>query len=125
MQPRSILIVDDSEIIVDRLTNLLKDSKTVGRIAQAADYATAVRQLALQPVDVALLDINLPGRNGIVLLQFIKTVYPSTVVIMITNQSGEYYQKICRQMGADYFIDKSGQFDQVLSVISSLPDTHR
>ena len=124
MYPRSILIVDDSEIIADRLTNMLKNSENVGRIAQASDYASAVSQLAQKPVVIALLDINLPGRNGIVLLQFIKTVYPSTIVIMITNQSGEYYQKICRQMGADYFIDKSSQFDQVLSVISSLPDAH-
>jgi len=120
MHLKSILIVDDSPIIVDRLQNMLTGLENVGPIGQAGDYSSALSQLSGHTPDIILLDINLPGKSGIALLQYIKTIYSSITVIMISNQAGEYYRRICRQLGADHFIDKSTDFEEILPLVSSL-----
>jgi DNA-binding NarL/FixJ family response regulator len=120
MSQKSILIVDDSRIIVDRLLQMLKGLKNIGPIGHAGNYSTAVSFLAESRSDLVLLDINLPDRSGIALLQFIKSAYPNIIVIMITNQADDYYRNICQRMGADYFIDKSRDFEQIPVIISSL-----
>ncbi|HTI91611.1 MAG TPA: response regulator [Puia sp.] len=112
--------MDDSTIIVDRLHNMLRVLENAGTIRQAGDYSTATTLLTESQPDLVLLDINLPGRSGIALLQYIKSVYPSILVIMITNQADDYYRKICHRLGADHFVDKSRDFEQIPSIISSL-----
>lgn len=120
MSTKSILIVDDSPIIVDRLRHLIKRSGSEGPVRNADDYSSALAMLAENRPDIVLLDINLAGGSGIGLLQYIKKVYPTIIVIMFTNQSGDYYRKICMQLGADYFIDKSGDNNQIPAIIASL-----
>jgi CheY-like chemotaxis protein len=156
MRSKSILIVDDSEIIAQRLQIMLKGSdnqRSKGNvdipgivdfsgnsdsiridghinyadstgngiaIRHAGDYPGALRILAESRPDIALLDIHLPGKSGIDLLQYIKVNYPTIIVIMLSNQSGDYYRRICKNLGAAYFIDKSREFELVPDIISSI-----
>jgi CheY-like chemotaxis protein len=122
MQTKSILIVDDSEIVAQRLLLILKGSDGNGHaIRHAGDFPDAVRLLAESHPDIVLLDIHLHVRSGIELLQYIKINYPATIVIMLTNESGDYYKKTCKNLGAAYFIDKSKEFELVTDIISSIP----
>ena len=120
MSRKSILIVDDSPIIVERLQNMLKSVENTGPVSQAGDYSSALSQLMESRPDIVLLDINLPDRSGIALLQHIKKVYPSIIVIMISNQADEYYRKICQRFGAAYFVDKSTEIEQLPDIIFSI-----
>src|SRR2546426_2085775 len=104
---KTILIVDDSQLIAERLVIMLKELTIVGSIAKASNYTEAVELLIVANPDVVFLDIHLPGRNGIELLKFIKNNYPLKKVIMLTNESGDYYRNLCAKAGAAYFIDKS------------------
>jgi len=72
--------------------------------------------------DVALLDIHLPDRSGWELLGFIKEYHPVTKVIMISNQNSTHYRLICRDRGADDFMDKSNDFEQLPDIIWGLED---
>jgi DNA-binding NarL/FixJ family response regulator len=120
MAGKSILIVDDSLIITERLQTMLKGLDNTGAVESAGDYPQAVQWLMNARFDIVLLDINLPGKSGIELLRHIKAGYPQTIVIMLTNQSGRYYREICSRLGADYFMDKSTEFEAVPDIISSL-----
>ena|ERR1700744_3000123 len=120
MAEKSILIVDDSLIITERLQTMLRGLDNIGAIACAGDYSLALQLLMDGRFDIVLLDINLPGKSGIDLLRHIKGIYPQTIVIMLTNQSGRYYRDICKRWGADYFMDKSTEFEDVPVIISSL-----
>jgi DNA-binding NarL/FixJ family response regulator len=120
MAGKSILIVDDSLIITERLQTMLKELDNTGAVESAGDYPLAVQSLKRAPFDIVCLDINLPGKSGIELLRHVKTVYPRIIVIMLTNRSGDYYRTICKSLGADYFMDKSIEFDNVPLLISSL-----
>ncbi|MGH2568587.1 MAG: response regulator, partial [Bacteroidota bacterium] len=57
--------------------------------------------------DVVILDIEMPGRNGIDLLRQIKRDYPSLAVIILTRASHVVYRAKCKAAGADYFFDKT------------------
>ena len=120
MAGQSILIVDDSLLIMERLQTMLRGLKNAGAVESAGDYPMTVQLLANGSFDIVLLDINLPGRSGIELLRHIKTLYPQTTVIMLSNQSGPYYRGLCKRLGADYFVDKSTEFEDVPVIISSL-----
>ena len=119
MRGKSILIVDDSPLITDRLQIMLNSMENISFVNTAGDYPSALHRLTESLTDIVLLDINLPGRSGIDLLRHIKANYPHTIVIMLSNQAGEYYRTICKRLGAEYFIDKSREFEQVPTVIAS------
>lgn len=106
-------------MIVSRLRSILQGLDLIGEIRSAGSYESAVSLLAEQTPDLVLLDINLGSRSGIDLLQYIRGHYPTVTVIMISNQSSPRHRAICRELGAAHFIDKSTEFGQIRSVVSS------
>jgi DNA-binding NarL/FixJ family response regulator len=114
-----ILIVDDNMNFVKRMIGILEEVENVGDINVAENYEEACRILDDQQPDIALLDINLPGKNGLALLKKVKQTVPSCGVIMITNHASDYYRQQCRNMGADFFLDKTIEFGLVPGIIRS------
>ena len=120
MQQKTILIVDDSILIIERVTEILKDLETVSSVSQVHSYPEAMAALGQSRPDIVLLDINLPGTNGIELLRHLKKNDPSIIVIMFSNRGNTYYKELCESLGADFFVDKSKGFEQLPVIISSL-----
>ncbi len=120
MKEQVILIVDDNMNFVDRMIGLLEEVNNIRCINVASDYDEARRLLAQEDPDVVLLDINLPGKNGIDLLKLIKQNKNECEVIMITNHFDDYYRQQCHELGAKYFLDKSHDFSLVPGIISQL-----
>jgi two-component system chemotaxis response regulator CheY len=115
----SILIVDDNINFVTRLVSLLHDTENISSINMAHSYEEAAALLTGEP-DLVLLDINLPGKNGMSLLKKIKESENNCEVIMMTNYTGEYYRRQCKKMGALFFLDKTNDFEQVPDIIKTL-----
>ncbi len=113
------MIVDDAYLIQQRVRAMLEGHELLTEIISAYTYVEALTILGTRPVSIALLDINLPDTNGIELLRYIKKNHPSIPVIMLSNQSGEFYRSRCKTLGASHFIDKSTEFESLLSVIDS------
>jgi DNA-binding NarL/FixJ family response regulator len=113
-----ILIVDDNKKFVDRMIGLLNELDNIGYINVANDYDEACRVLNYEDPDVVLLDINLPGKNGLELLKLIKKNTPVCEVIMITNHDDEYYRQQCKELGADHFLDKTIDFALVPDIVN-------
>lgn len=118
---RLFLIVDDSELMLDKIRELLEGSARVKMILTANSYEEAIRLINLEQPDVVLLDINLPFfKNGIDILRYIKQYFPAIKIIMFTNQTNEYYRELCLKLGASHFVDKSKDFEALPSIINSL-----
>ena len=115
-----VLIVDDSPIIIERLKSMLTGVENVGTVIYASTYSRAILLLAENNPDIAVLDINLPDKNGIEILRYIKKNHVAITVIMLTNQAADYYRNLCKLLGAEYFLDKSTEFEKVPAIISSL-----
>ena len=113
------MIVDDSEIIINRLTDLLKEQECISSINAANSFNEAVALLNTHNFNLAILDINIPGKNGIELLTHIKEHFPSVSTIMLTNQSDSYYRDLCSKIGTDEYVDKTNDFDQIPAMINN------
>lgn len=115
-----LLIVDNSLFIIERLLIILKEAKVVEKIVTAPNFEKAVNILEEMKTDIVLLDIQLPGKNGIELLKYIVKNFPAVNIIILSNLVSEYYQKLCLDLGANCFIDKSKDFDTIPDVIFSI-----
>src|SRR4249919_932678 len=99
---KMILIVDDSYLIIERLTDMLNELEQVDSISHALTVTAAIEILSQSTPDIILLDINLPDTSGIELLRFVKEKYPDIIVVMLTNNANDYYRQLCLKLGADH-----------------------
>lgn len=115
-----VLIADNSALVRERLTYLLADLKGVEIAGQAKD-ALEVRRLAkrLKP-DVAILDVGMPKGAATDLLCDVKKENPSAKVIVLTNNAYPEIRNKCFDEGADYFFDKSTEFQKVFLVLKGM-----
>ena len=121
---KALLIIDSSLFIIERLLIILKEVKAVDKIYTATNYNSAVNVLGESKTDIVLLDIQLPDKNGIELLKYIVHHFRETKVIILSNLVSDYYQKLCTDSGAAFFIDKSKEFDRIPEVIFSILNQH-
>ena len=115
----SVLIVEDSLLIVKRLRLLLNDFDCVDQIYQAnnADEALLI-STQLRP-SVIFLDIKIPGRSGVEVLPDLLKQNNSTVIVL-SNYSDDSYRKLCMDIGASYFLDKSNEFDKIKEILNTI-----
>ncbi len=89
--------------------------------AENAQLATqAIREL--RP-DAVILDIRMPGGSGIDVLAEINKASQKPLVIILTNYPYPQYRQRCMHLGADFFFDKSGDFEKVYQVFEQLIST--
>jgi DNA-binding NarL/FixJ family response regulator len=114
-----VLIADDSELVRDKIKELFSELSNVSVIAEAENAKTAIRLgIDLRP-DVIVMDIKLSGEDdGFSLLRQMKNIQPDVVTIMLSNSSEIFYKRKLTEMGADYFFDKSNEFEDMLKVFS-------
>jgi DNA-binding NarL/FixJ family response regulator len=115
-----LLIVDDSELIRQRLKELLQDIDGLEIIAEAADGYEGVEKFWRHRPDIVVLDIRMPKLNGVQVLQNIKTNDFPVIIIVLTNYSNPYFNEICLSEGADYCLDKSTEFEKVYQICNNL-----
>lgn len=113
-----VLLVDDSSIVRERLKALLSEVPKIEIIGQAKDEPEALELLQKLNPEVVVLDIQMPGGSGIDLLRKVKNEPRPPVVVVLTNLSDPQYRKKCMDAGADFFFDKSTEFDNVTEVLN-------
>ena len=116
-------IVDDSAIVRMRVAELLVTDTDVTVVGQASTVAAALQEIPRLQPEFVLLDIHLPDGDGISVLKAVKRMTPTPAVVMFTNYTDEYHRQRCEVAGADFFLDKSKQFDQIPGVLRRLMET--
>ena len=113
-----VLIVEDNEMNRDMLTRRLE--RKGFSIVTAEDGEAALLAINTSQPDIVLMDIQLTGKKGLELLKYIAQAYPAVTVVVLTNQVSVYYQRLCKELGAGFFIDKSKDFDRIPEIIRSI-----
>jgi DNA-binding response OmpR family regulator len=121
MKPR-VLIVDDDEAITQQLFWTLSDEYDV---VTANDMQTAVRRATIYEPTVSILDLHFPPDEdtpvvGLRILEYIKFHVPASKVLVITAATGMEMRKTCYAIGADEFLDKPFDVEQLLSTMRRL-----
>lgn len=108
-----VFISDDSATVRERLVTMALDLPEVDVVGQAQDAPGTLDALRQVRPDVVILDIRMPGGNGIEVLREVKKMTPAPQVIMLTNFAYAQYRKKCQEAGADFFFDKSTEFEKL------------
>lgn len=93
------------------------DVPGIDSVREAGSLSEARQLLALQMPRVLVLDLHLQAENGLELLRDLKLERATPLVIVLTNDATEHHRRSCIRLGADYFFDKSRQFEAVLQVL--------
>lgn len=115
-----ILLIDDSAMVGPRILKLLSAIPAVRLLGQAMTAKDGLQVCEEADPDIVILDINLPDGSGIRLLKELKIRKPHIRVIMLTNSSNEFYSKKCADLGAEFFLDKTKEFPQIIELISQI-----
>ena len=115
-----IAIVDDSDIIRERLVQKLSKCEKLQVIWEAETVKSTYGCCSLKEPAVLILDIQLPDGSGIDVLEKIKSENSGIKIIMLTNYPSLPFRKKCMEAGADYFFDKSTEFEKVFEVLKEL-----
>jgi two-component system, OmpR family, response regulator len=122
VRPLRVFLVEDSEVIRERLTESISSLPNVDVVGHADTEAHAITALSHTPCDVLLLDLQLRTGHGFNVLKAVRArPYRSQlIVIVLTNFTSSQYRDRCMEMGADYFLDKSREYDRVCDVLEDL-----
>jgi two-component system invasion response regulator UvrY len=115
-----ILIADDNATLRSRLRELLTESFPSAQISEAVDTCEVMSQLALVPSDVLLLDINMPGRTGLQVLDELKIQYPQTRVIVLSLHPETQYAVRALRAGARAYLDKDNVADDLVRTVKAV-----
>lgn len=119
-QKLRVFISDDSPIMQVRLANMISDISGVELVGQSASVQDSIREINRLRPDAVILDIRMLGGSGIDVLTEIKKFQNPPLVIMLTNYPFPQYRKRCMEAGADFFLDKSNEFQKVIDIFRSL-----
>ncbi len=112
---RKVLIVDDSDFMRMMLKDIL--SSEGHQVIEAHNGMECLSILQTEQVDICILDINMPVMNGIQTLKIIKEKYPKLNVIILSIQSTEETVKKVLSLGANGFVAKPFQANNILERI--------
>ena len=104
---KSILVVDDSRIMRNIVKNYFTEQKIPCQYVEASDGTEALDILTKQPIDLVLLDWNMPKLSGIDFLKKVRAInkYIKLPIIMVTSESAKYNVIEALKLGAtDYII---------------------
>jgi DNA-binding NarL/FixJ family response regulator len=112
-----VLIVDDNSVLRETTRRILKLKFPTLRIFEACNGKEAYAQIHDNLPNLALMDIQLPGENGLKLTSAIKKLYPEVVIIIFTNHDLPEYREAAYENGADFFVSKSSPNRKKLSTL--------
>jgi DNA-binding NarL/FixJ family response regulator len=114
-----LLIVDDHPLIRAGLRTLLEHTLEQPQIVEATDGREALEIAARVRPDIVLLDISMPGLNGVDAARRLTTALPSCKVIMVSMHCHEERVAECLRAGATGYVVKEGAVSEVMSAIKA------
>jgi DNA-binding NarL/FixJ family response regulator len=114
---KRILIADDHEIVRRGLRQILTDEFPKLQVGEASDARSAVETVRKQAWDAVLLDINMPGRSGLEVLEELKRLRPAMPVVVLTAFPEEDYAVRAFKLGASGYVTKESASDELLAAL--------
>lgn len=112
-----ILIVDDHEVVRRGLKQVLAEELPEARFGEAGSSEAALAALSRQAWDLVLLDLNLPGRGGLEVLEDLRKLHPRLPVLVVSAYTEEEFAVRCIRLGAAGYVTKSSASDEILAAV--------
>jgi len=115
-----LVIADDSSLMRERIKNQIKGFDQVSIVGEAVNGRIAMEMIAEFDPDLVFLDLHMPEMGGMAVLKKIKDAHLKTKVCILTNYSYAQYKTRCLALGADFFLNKSDDFEKTSFIISTM-----
>ncbi|EWC62024.1 putative two-component system response regulator [Actinokineospora spheciospongiae] len=115
--PVTVLVADDQAVIREGLVLLLGAHPGIAVVGEAGDGAGAVREVARCGPDVVLMDLNMPGVDGITATAAIRAEFPATQVVVLTTYADDESALRALRAGALGFLTKSASREQIARAV--------
>ena len=115
-----IVIADDSSMLRDRIKSLLKSLNNNSVVYEAANGAETLQIIRKNEPDLVILDIRMPEMNGIEVLKKIRELKMKVKVCILTNYAYPIYKRRCFEAGADFFLRKTEDFEEIEIIVSDM-----
>jgi DNA-binding NarL/FixJ family response regulator len=115
-----VFLVEDSAAVRERLLEMIGEIRDVSIVGEADNYDDAVAGITDTRPDVAIFDIKLARGNGIDALVEAKRRLPGLRGIVMSNYATPQHVKASADAGAEYFLDKSADFEKITEILESM-----
>ncbi|MBT9504329.1 MAG: response regulator transcription factor [Burkholderiaceae bacterium] len=116
----TLLLVDDHAIVRDGLRRVLEAQAASWQVHEASSGFEALDRLRRQPVDVAIVDLSMPGMNGLDLTRRIKAERPATAVLVLSMHAEEQYAMRAFKAGANGYVTKDSPAAELLAAVGKV-----
>lgn len=118
MQPVKVFLVENSELVRDRLRALIQGVRGVEMVGEAASAETALQGIAATGAEAVVLDIHLDGGNGFDVLRGLQASTRAIAVYVLTSFVNDSYRRAAQRLGARGFFDKASEIPLLLARLS-------
>jgi DNA-binding NarL/FixJ family response regulator len=115
-----LLIADDNVPFRTRLASILGGIDGIEIVGETGDVPETLKAIEESDPDTVILDIHMPGGNGLDVLRVVKTAKPAPTVIMLTVGPRSEYQTESFLFGADYFFEKSSELRKMTAMLKRM-----
>ena len=121
MDKIKLLIADDHEMILDGYQLLLSQEESIEVIGQAKTGEEVIEKACkAAELDLIILDINMPGKDGIEVTKELKSSFPEIKILIVTMYSRKEFVRNLMEIGVDGYILKNSGKKELLAAIESL-----
>ena len=115
-----LLVAEDQSMLRDALCQLLLLQEDVEEVLQAGDGQEAIRLLETHPVDIAILDIEMPIKTGLEVLEWAKSQQPQLKVIIVTTFKRPGYFERALKAGVDAYVLKERRITDLMRTLHTV-----
>ena len=121
-RPIRVFLVEDSPHVRDLLLDFLHVPGEVEITGYADNEIDSVAAILADPVDAVIVDLKLRGGSGMAVIEKLRSakLIPQPKIIVFTNHPFPEIRRRAMQLGADYFFDKSAEYDSVRATLQAL-----
>ena len=101
-----VVVADDHAVVRKGLTQILSDTENIRVVGEAPNAAEAVRLLRQTPCDLLLMDVSMPGKNGIEALKVIRDEFPQVRVLILSMYPEDQFGVRALKAGASGYLTK-------------------
>ena len=120
MKPASVIIMDEHPIVRMSIEVLLQKNKNIDVVMKTDDSREVVNYIRSNPVDLVILDIELPSIDGFTLLKRIKSIQADTRILFLSSKSERFYAGRAIQAGANGFVSKRKEQEDIYHAVEML-----
>lgn len=112
-----ILIADDHPIVRNGLKQIISDETDMEVVCEASNGQEVISSIKTNEIDVIILDISMPGKGGLEILDWLKNNYSEIPVLMLSAMSEELYASKTLKAGASGFLNKESAPEELVKAV--------